>query len=92
MFGLSPFELAVIGVIAVVLFGGNLPEVARKFGGTYSQFRRSLTEVQQQFREAQQEAGKAFSMDDPPAGSDMNYEDDADDEPEPTAPKFTPPE
>lgn len=91
MFGLGPFELAVIGVIAVVLFGGNLPEVARKFGGTYAQFRRSLMDVQQQFREAQNEATQAFSMDDPPPSS-PGYEDEEEDEPEPSAPKFTPPQ
>ncbi|MEM9941858.1 MAG: twin-arginine translocase TatA/TatE family subunit, partial [Planctomycetota bacterium] len=28
-------ELAVIGVLAVLLFGGRLPEVARSLGATY---------------------------------------------------------
>ena len=56
MFGLSPFELVVIGVIAVILFGGNLPDVARKLGGSYREFRRGLNEVQQQFRMAEYEA------------------------------------
>ncbi|MEO1616799.1 MAG: twin-arginine translocase TatA/TatE family subunit, partial [Planctomycetota bacterium] len=44
MFGLGPFEMMVIGVIAVVLFGGNLPEVARKAGGVYREFRGRLNE------------------------------------------------
>ncbi|KLU06278.1 putative transmembrane protein [Rhodopirellula islandica] len=91
MFGLSPFELAVIGVIAVVLFGGNLPEVARKFGSTYSQFRRSLQDVQQQFRQVQDEASRTMSMDTPPAKS-TSYDDEEDEPNEPSAPKFTPPE
>ena len=42
MFGLGPFEMVVIGVIAIMLFGGNLPEVARKLGGSYREFRRGL--------------------------------------------------
>ncbi len=93
MFGLSFFELSVIGVIAVVLFGGNLPEVARKFGTTYSQLRRSLQEVQQQFRDAQREVDRAMRVDSPPKSSakSVSYEDEEDDTPEPSAPKFTPP-
>ncbi|MEM9368743.1 MAG: twin-arginine translocase TatA/TatE family subunit [Planctomycetota bacterium] len=91
MFGLSPFELAVIGVIAVVLFGGNLPEVARKFGTTYAQLRRNLNDVQQQFREAQAEATRAMSMDTPPPSLHDDDEDDDEDQVEPSAPKFTPP-
>ena len=39
-------EMAVIAVLAVVLFGGRLPEVARTFGGYYSQFRKSLADIQ----------------------------------------------
>jgi len=87
MFGLSPFELMVIGVIAVVLFGGTLPEVARRLGGSYREFRRGLNEVQQQFRMAEYEANRAFSMDDS-AKSDIEDEERT----EPSAPKFKPPE
>ena len=39
-------EMALIAVVAVVLFGGRLPEVARTFGGYYSQFRKSLADIQ----------------------------------------------
>jgi len=93
MFGLSFFEMSVIGIIAVVLFGGNLPEVARKFGGKYSQIRRSLTEVQQQFRDAQREVDRAMTIEDSRAAKakTSDYEDDSDDSPEPSAPKFKPP-
>ncbi|TWU21110.1 sec-independent translocase [Novipirellula galeiformis] len=88
MFGLSPFELMVIGVIAVVLFGGNLPEVARKFGSSYRDVRRTLNDVQQQFREAEYEAKRALTLDTPAA----NKLDEPEDEPaEPAAPKFKPP-
>jgi sec-independent protein translocase protein TatA len=93
MFGLSFFEMSVIGIIAVVLFGGNLPEVAKKFGSTYSQLRRSLQDIQQQFRDAQREVDRAMRLDDPPKSSAkaVSYEDEEDDTPEPSAPKFTPP-
>ena len=88
MFGLGPFEMVVIGVIAVLLFGGNLPEVARKLGGSYREFRRGLNEVQQQFRVAEYEAKKTFTPDE----TNRQDADEEEDEPsEPTAPKFTPP-
>ena len=88
MFGLGPFELAVIGVIAVVLFGGNLPEAARKFGQTYAQFRRSLDDVQSQFRDAQREVDRSIHA---PASKTATVDDDDEPEVEPTAPKFKPP-
>ncbi|MDG2220876.1 MAG: twin-arginine translocase TatA/TatE family subunit [Rubripirellula sp.] len=89
MFGLGPFEMAVIGVIAVILFGGNLPEVARKLGGSYREFRRGLNDVQQQFRMAEYEAKKTLDMDDKSiASSTIDEEEEA---VEPSAPKFTPP-
>lgn len=88
MFGLSPFELVVIGIIAVLLFGGNLPDVARKMGGSYREFRRSLSDVQQQFREAEFEAKRQLNLDE----TSHSTLDDEEDEPlEPSAPKFKPP-
>ena len=93
MFGLSPFELVVIGVIAVVLFGGNLPDVARKLGGSYREFRRGLNEVQQQFRMAEYEAKKTISSwDDPQSNAKQEPEDEEDESSGPSAPKFTPPQ
>lgn len=88
MFGLSPFEMMVIGVIAVVLFGGNLPDVARKAGSIYREFRGRLNEVQREFRAAEYEATKAFNS--PDVGGEGSDEDD-EEASEPAAPKFTPP-
>ena len=88
MFGLSPFEMMVIGVIAVVLFGGNLPDVARKAGSIYREFRGRLNEVQREFRAAEYEATKALN---PYESSKVDYDDEDDESSEPAAPKFTPP-
>ncbi len=88
MFGLSPFEMMVIGVIAVVLFGGNLPDVARKAGSMYRELRGRLNEVQREFRAAEYEAKRSLSMDNP---SSTSVEDDEEEPAEPSAPKFTPP-
>lgn len=87
MFGLGPFELVVIGVIAVLLFGSNLPDVARQLGGSYREFRRGLNEVQQQFRNAEYDVKKSFSVD------DSKTQLDREEEPaQPAAPKFKPPQ
>ena len=40
MFGLGPFEIVVIGAIAVMLYGKRLPEVGRSVGKTVGDLRR----------------------------------------------------
>jgi sec-independent protein translocase protein TatA len=43
-FNLSTGELVVLLLVAVILFGGRLPEVARNLGRTITAFKRSLNE------------------------------------------------
>ena len=45
MFGMGFQELIVVGVVAVLLFGKRLPEVARTLGTSYRDFRKSLVSV-----------------------------------------------
>lgn len=79
---MGPQELVVIGVLAVMLFGKNLPDVARKLGKSYTEFRKGLADMQAQMR-----------LDDDVTGSNAStyYSDDYDDYEAPTAPKFEPP-
>lgn len=42
MFGLGPLEICVIGAIAVMLYGKNLPEVGRSFGKTIGEMKKRL--------------------------------------------------
>ena len=44
-FNIGFAEMAVIGVIAVMLFGSRLPEVASQLGRSYQQFRNGLDEI-----------------------------------------------
>jgi sec-independent protein translocase protein TatA len=75
-------ELVIVGVVAVLLFGKRLPEVARSLGGTYREFRKGLSDMQAQMR-----------IDDVPLPSSKSsyHEEDFDDYEQPVAPKFEPP-
>ena len=42
-------EMIALGVIALLLFGSRLPEVARNFGQTYRQLRSKVDEFQREF-------------------------------------------
>lgn len=48
MFGLGTIEIAVIGCIAVMLFGGRLPKLARSVGQSIVEFKRGFLEVEQE--------------------------------------------
>ena len=45
-FGIGFGEMIVIAIVAVLLFGSRLPEVARSLGASYQQFRKGLSEIQ----------------------------------------------
>ena len=82
MFGnLGGFEMVLFGVVALMLFGAKLPEVARNLGGTYRGLKRSVDEFKREFQ--------AVGTYEPPS---VRIE--KPDEPvvsESTAPKFSPP-
>jgi sec-independent protein translocase protein TatA len=50
MFGLSPMELMIIGVVAVLLFGSRLPGVARSLGKSMTEFKKGLTGLEEDVR------------------------------------------
>lgn len=47
----GPAEMLVLAVVALLLYGGNLPEVARSWGKTFAEFRRGLTGFQSELNE-----------------------------------------
>ncbi len=88
MFGLSPSELVVVGVVAVLLFGSNLPEVARSLGRSYNDFKRGMSDIQNQFRQAENEFRKPL---DQIASKPTAKQEEAEEFEAPSAPKFVPP-
>jgi sec-independent protein translocase protein TatA len=50
--GLGPSEMLLVAVIALLLFGSDLPNVARTWGKTFNEFRRHLTGIRDEFNDA----------------------------------------
>lgn len=77
---LGPTELVIIGIIALLLFGKRLPEVARSLGKGIIEFKKGVQGIED-------------DVDSASSGSD-SYDSSRpvpDDNEEPTAPKFDPP-
>ena len=79
--GIGWFEMMLFGVVALMLFGSKLPEVARNLGGTYRGLKRSVDDFKREFQAVETYEPKPHRL-------------EKKDEPETTessAPKFTPP-
>ena len=81
MFGLGPMEMAIIGVLAVLLFGKRLPEVGRSLGKGLVEFKKGLHGIQEEMH-------SAVNLNPSPRRSTYH---EIDDHEEATAPKFEPP-
>ena len=92
-FGMPGFpEMMIFGIIAILLFGKKLPDVARRVGGSYREFRKGLSEMTSSYRDVtssyMDDVDDNYSTGKGYAGEDENRYDDID---EATAPKFEPP-
>jgi sec-independent protein translocase protein TatA len=85
MLGLSVQEIVIVGVVAVLLFGKDLPNVMKKFGGMYRDFRKSLDDLRSQVDFS--DTFNSAPVKSKPRRSFSDY-DDLD---EVSAPKFEPP-
>jgi sec-independent protein translocase protein TatA len=47
--GIGTTEMLAFGVLALMLFGSKLPEVARNLGGTYRSLKRNVDEFKREF-------------------------------------------
>ena len=81
MFGASPMEMLIVGIIALLLFGKRLPEVARSLG-------KGITEFKKGVRGIEDDSDAAASS---PSSRPSSRPVAGDRAPETTAPKFEPP-
>ena len=84
MFGLGPFEIVIIGAIAVMLYGKRLPEVGRSVGQSLGELRRQWNTLSREFDVASHVNGRL-----PPAKRSPRRADEAG--PMVEAPRFEPP-
>jgi len=80
--GIGTFEMVAFGVLALMLFGAKLPEVARNLGGTYRSLKRNVDEFKREFQAVESYDAKPRK---PQVVEDVETV-------ESTAPKFVPPE
>ncbi|QDU40022.1 Sec-independent protein translocase protein TatA [Maioricimonas rarisocia] len=82
--GVGPYELLVVGVIALLLFGKRLPEVARSLGKGIVEFKKGMSGIEDEIK------GASTSSYSPPP-QQRRPEPRSSRESELTAPKFEPP-
>ena len=80
-------EMVLFGIVALMLFGSKLPDVARGFGRNYREFRRKVDDLQREFRDwdkpdYQHSSNKSL----------LPYENSDQERVTPLAPKFVPPD
>jgi len=83
--GISPSEMLIVGVIALLLFGERLPEVARSLGKSWTEFKNGLHGITRDIDRSTRAAG---SSPPPPA---QYRPPPAEERVAVTAPKFEPP-
>ena len=77
MFGIGTPELVVFGIIAVILFGGRLPSVARSLGKSLVEFKKGMTDLESEVKSS------VYSE----SAGQVGYSDHS----EPASPRFDPP-
>lgn len=82
--GAGMWEMAIVGVIALLLFGKRLPEVARSLGQGLMEFKKGMSGIETGVNDA--------IYRDPPKSTSKPVRDDAEDEETSSAPKFEVPQ
>lgn len=91
-FDISPVTMIILGVVAVLLFGERLPEVARSIGKGFMEFKRGMSGIQDEIRNAIDTAAAPPSTTSSMSSySASSQPDEPEVHEEATAPKFEPP-
>lgn len=78
--GIGVPEMMIVGIIALLLFGKRLPEVAKSLGKGIVEFKKGISGIEDDVRTSSRSSSSSYSR------PEVN-----DEEPEMTAPKFEPP-
>lgn len=78
--GASPMEMLIVGIVALLLFGKRLPEVARSLGKGITEFKKGVHGIEDEVESAARTSNRPSSR---PVAEDRPAET--------TAPKFEPP-
>jgi len=81
MFGVGPMEMMIVGIIALLLFGKRLPEVARSLGKGIVEFKKGVAGIEEEIHDSTRRSAAVTQSRPVP-------QDDRDDA---AAPKFEPP-
>lgn len=81
----NPWELMILGMIALLLFGKRLPEVAKSLGKGIVEFKKGLAGVEDEIR------GSGSSNSSSNRSTNVRRPEAIDEEPIVSAPKFEPP-
>jgi sec-independent protein translocase protein TatA len=81
---LSPPAFIIVAVLAVLLYGERLPEVAKKFGKNFVDFKKSIQGIREEFEAAVNNVSTSVT-------SAVSSIEESVDREEATAPKFEPP-
>lgn len=86
----GPQEMLIVGIIAVLLFGGRLPEVGRSLGKSLMEFKKGLRGLEDELNAATNPRSSSSSYSSRGTRSTATTP-EQDDRAEATAPKFEPP-